>query len=369
MDRSWMKADRLGPVYDVKYDDFSRPRQFINKKDVYLSPLIEDLKLLWDKGVDDAYSGERFKMRAMLFSTINDFPAYGNLAGYSLKFGKKTVYLGHHKFLKPNHHYRRLHKAFNKEQEFEIAPKPLTGDEVYQREEHLSVVFGKNKDGTIERNIWKKRSTVSLLPCTSLRKGPGSYHENVQPTLSIFNKCGRPSGKLQDYWVLDKERESAHMHVLINCDEVKPYLELFMQYHRINEEDASGLIHEQFPSWLKEYVNDKRNGTSIPYVKALALGPNPKATSWHIYFLNGYKFHTEERSRGKKTTNCGVHVKGITNGGEDNFYDIIQCILQLEYHGSSNNISLFYYAGFNPTNNSGTRVDKEYNIVDIKMNK
>ncbi|CAI8616562.1 unnamed protein product [Vicia faba] len=60
-----------------------------------------------------------------------------------------------------------------------------------------------------------------------------------------------------------------------------------MQYHCINEEDASGLIHKQFPSWLKEYVNDEINGTPSPYVKALALGPNHKATPWHIYFVNG----------------------------------------------------------------------------------
>ncbi|XP_050909027.1 uncharacterized protein LOC127122783 [Lathyrus oleraceus] len=49
-----------------------------------------------------------------------------------LEFGKKTVYLGHHKFLKPNHPSSRFQKAFNREQEFEIALKPLTGDEVYQ---------------------------------------------------------------------------------------------------------------------------------------------------------------------------------------------------------------------------------------------
>ena len=65
----------------------SGPRQPGNDIDVYLSPLIDDLRLLWDEGVevDDAYSGEKFKMRAMLFCTINDFPAYGNLAEYSVK--------------------------------------------------------------------------------------------------------------------------------------------------------------------------------------------------------------------------------------------------------------------------------------------
>ena len=55
----------------------SGPRQPGNDIDVYLSPLIDDLRLLWNEGVevDDAYSGEKFKMRAMLFCTINDFAA------------------------------------------------------------------------------------------------------------------------------------------------------------------------------------------------------------------------------------------------------------------------------------------------------
>ncbi|XP_058731844.1 uncharacterized protein LOC131603526 isoform X1 [Vicia villosa] len=211
--------------------------------------------------------------------------------------------------------------------------------------------------------------TFSLFPSTSLRNDPRPDHENSQPTLSVFSKCGRPSGKSRDYWVIDKEWKSAHVHILINCDEVKPYLELFMQYHSINEDDASGIIHEQFPSWLKDYVNDERNGTTSPHLKALALGPSPKATSWNIYFVNGYKFHTQEWSHGKKTTNCGVYVKGLTNGGENDFYGIIQRILQLEYHGFSNKIALFYCDWFDPTNNSGTKVITEYNIVDIKMNK
>ena len=65
----------------------SCPKQLGNDIDVYLSPLIEDLRLLWEEGVDvdDAYTGDNFKLRAMLFCTINDFPAYGNLSGYSVK--------------------------------------------------------------------------------------------------------------------------------------------------------------------------------------------------------------------------------------------------------------------------------------------
>ena len=86
-----------------------------NDIDVYLTPLIEDLKQLWEEGVDvwDANVQQTFRLRTMVFCTINDFPAYGNLSGYSvkghhacpicekntsfiqLKHGKKTVYTRH----------------------------------------------------------------------------------------------------------------------------------------------------------------------------------------------------------------------------------------------------------------------------------
>jgi len=65
----------------------SGPKQPGNDSDVYLSPLIEDLKLMWDQGVEvfDGFANETFKLHAMLFCTIDDFPAYGNLLGYSVK--------------------------------------------------------------------------------------------------------------------------------------------------------------------------------------------------------------------------------------------------------------------------------------------
>ena len=73
----------------------SGPRQPGNDIDVYLSPLVEDLRKLWDEGVVvfDAFCKETFEMRAMLFCTINDFPAYGNLSGYSVKGHKSMSYL------------------------------------------------------------------------------------------------------------------------------------------------------------------------------------------------------------------------------------------------------------------------------------
>nr|XP_004492006.1 uncharacterized protein LOC101504571 [Cicer arietinum] len=161
----------------------SGPKQPGNNIDVYLSPLIEDLRMLWE-GVDvfDGYSREYFMMRAMLFCTINDFPAYGNLCGYSvkghkacpiceegtcyqqLKHGRKVVYVGHQKFLKSNHPYRKLRKSFNGDQEHEISQKALTGEQVYQRVKDINVIFGKNQKQTSEKNIWKKKSVLFDLP-------------------------------------------------------------------------------------------------------------------------------------------------------------------------------------------------------------
>ena len=82
----------------------SGPQQPGNDIDVYLQPLIEDLQTLWEVGVEayDAYENEYFNLRVVLLWTINDFPAYGNLAYYDvetpkcrLKHNGKNVYIGH----------------------------------------------------------------------------------------------------------------------------------------------------------------------------------------------------------------------------------------------------------------------------------
>ncbi|XP_016468630.1 uncharacterized protein LOC107791134 [Nicotiana tabacum] len=53
--------------------------------DLYLQPLIDELKQLWVDGVEnyDSYKKQNFQMRAALMWTINDFPAYGMLSGWS----------------------------------------------------------------------------------------------------------------------------------------------------------------------------------------------------------------------------------------------------------------------------------------------
>ena len=94
-----------------------------NNIDVYLQPLIQELRELWHDGVQtlDSSKNEMFKMRAALMWTISDFPGLGTLSGWNthtslafptcnfdtnscrLKRGRKWCFMGHRRFLERGH--------------------------------------------------------------------------------------------------------------------------------------------------------------------------------------------------------------------------------------------------------------------------
>ncbi|XP_076886075.1 uncharacterized protein LOC143535814 [Bidens hawaiensis] len=165
------------------------PKQPGNDIDVYLLPLIDDLKTLWNLGVNvyDAYTEQYFNLRAMIFCTISDFPAYGNLSGYStkgykacpvcekhtssvrLRNCKKVVYMGHRRFLPEDHVYRKKKNEFNGCTEHETARKQFNA---YDQVKNINTVWGKRtRDGNgagagagTGVGIWKKKSIFWDLP-------------------------------------------------------------------------------------------------------------------------------------------------------------------------------------------------------------
>ncbi|XP_071704067.1 uncharacterized protein [Rutidosis leptorrhynchoides] len=159
------------------------PKQPGNDIDVYLASLIDDLQTLWNPGVAvyDAYKKETFNLRSMIFCTISDFPAYGNLSGYStkgakacplceddtssrwLKKSRKMVFMGHQKSLERHHPYRRKKYLFDGTIENGRARSPLDGEMTFSRVENVNVVFGKTNKSR-EKGIWKKRSIFWRLP-------------------------------------------------------------------------------------------------------------------------------------------------------------------------------------------------------------
>ncbi|GJR32411.1 hypothetical protein Tco_1108643 [Tanacetum coccineum] len=152
-----------------------------NDIDVYLRSLIDDMIDLWEKDVEiyDAYKKERFQLFAMIFCTINDFPAYGNLLGYGTKGEKacpicennthsqwltnyrKTIYIGHWRSLDRFHPYRRKKKLVDGSVEDRSMVEPMDGFVVFSQVANLDITFGK-KVKAPPKCIWKK-SLLGLL--------------------------------------------------------------------------------------------------------------------------------------------------------------------------------------------------------------
>ncbi|KAG8483202.1 hypothetical protein CXB51_022201 [Gossypium anomalum] len=133
-----------------------------NDIDIYLQPLIEELKQLWS-GVEtyDVLRKENFNLRAALLWTINDFPTYANLSGWSTKGryacpccaaqtcskwlynGKKFSYMGHRRWLDENHKFRFQKTLFDGTEEYRGAPKQTVGSEILFMLKDINFSYGK----------------------------------------------------------------------------------------------------------------------------------------------------------------------------------------------------------------------------------
>ena len=100
--------------------------------DVFLRPLVDELKKLWDEGVvvRDAASKTSFWMWVVLLMTVNDFPARSSLFGWSgqgylaclscndasrLKWiTSKIFFVGHRQWLPISHRMRNNKKSYGK---------------------------------------------------------------------------------------------------------------------------------------------------------------------------------------------------------------------------------------------------------------
>ncbi|KAF7126990.1 hypothetical protein RHSIM_Rhsim11G0013600 [Rhododendron simsii] len=172
-----------------------------NDIDVYLQPLIEELKELWTEGVltFDASTQQMFRMRAtVLMGTINDFPALAILYGWStkgalacpscnvetqslwLKNFWKYCYMGHRRFLDQGHNFRKDVLSFDGT--IETRPRPLhfSRADIFKQVQFIQNNFGKGEESgraapkkrrvhvdeeisanTMEQGVdhnWKKRS-------------------------------------------------------------------------------------------------------------------------------------------------------------------------------------------------------------------
>ncbi|XP_058726059.1 uncharacterized protein LOC131597373 [Vicia villosa] len=158
------------------------PKSPGNDIDVYLQPLIEELKESWESGIEtyDSSMNQTFQMRAALLWTISDYPAYAMLSRWStkgklacaccnyntnslyLKHSHKMCYMDHRTFLPRTHSRRDDVKSFNGEEEHRTAPSMLNGAEILELLKDFNNEFGKKKKKKVD-GPWKKSIVETLL--------------------------------------------------------------------------------------------------------------------------------------------------------------------------------------------------------------
>ncbi|KAL9691497.1 hypothetical protein QQ045_011921 [Rhodiola kirilowii] len=276
----------------------SGPRQPRNDIDVYLAALIEDLKLLWNEGVQtfDASRQEYFNMRAMLMCTINDFPAYGNLSG-------------------------RKKAAFNGETEHGIEPRPASGDEILQKIQNITNRFGKPNART-EGTPWKKRSIRGVLS--------PKVRSAIQRLCAIFSSL---SAKVVDSSELDKLQDQivvtlcqlemffpprffdVMVHLTLHfVREIRILRPVHMRWMYPFERAAPKHIKECIPKKIRAVVAKRTYSAnseeeSDDLVKWLLSGPTPTVYSWNAYDINGFCFHTKAQDDQTVVQNSVLEIR------------------------------------------------------------
>ncbi|XP_074290910.1 uncharacterized protein LOC141617636 [Silene latifolia] len=199
--RTMSVAHSTWPVVLINYNlppwMFMKPEYFMlsllipgpegpgNNIDVYLQPLVEELKDLWTVGVQtyDKSKDETFTLHAALAWTISDFPGYSMFSGWKtkgkfacpscnhetdscyLKHSRKMCYVGGRRFLDLEHSWRRNKRLFNGKVELRLPPKPLTGCDVLDEVSGFVNSFGKKqKKPKNNDSPWKKKSIFFDLP-------------------------------------------------------------------------------------------------------------------------------------------------------------------------------------------------------------
>ncbi|KAI5335864.1 hypothetical protein L3X38_025998 [Prunus dulcis] len=191
--------------------------------DVYLRPLVDELKDLWTNGVRtyDKSTGKMLTLRAAVMWTVNDFPAYAMVSGWSTK--------GHVLWLPWDHEWREKDKEFDGNTERRLRPREWSGDEIVEQLNRLDFApFGKtvNRTRPSTHMNWTHKPMFFELPYWSklkLRHNLDVMHveKNVLDTLvgTILDIEGKTKDTIKAR--LDLERMGIRRGLWMNRDSDK----------------------------------------------------------------------------------------------------------------------------------------------------
>lgn len=270
--------------------------------DVYLRPLMDELKLLWDSGVQtwDAFKKQNFNMRASVMWTVNDFPAYGMLSGWSthgklacpycmdkmnadfLPHSKKPSWFDCHRcFLPEDHPFRKQRFNFTKGKEDHNEPPPrLSGDDMFEAVSRLPEnLWGKKYakhqiQGFGVKHKWTKKSIFWELPywkTNLIRHNLDVMHIEKNVFDNIFNT-------VMDFKAT-KDTAKSRLDMAEICK--RPGLELFEQNGKTVKPKAQYVLNKDQKllvlNWLKNlklpdgYASNIGNSVNIEEAKMQGL--------------------------------------------------------------------------------------------------
>ncbi|XP_074347485.1 uncharacterized protein LOC141686344 [Apium graveolens] len=364
------------------------PNDPVNSIDVYLQPLVEELKELWDVGVNtfDTATNQNFVLRASVLWIISDFPGYAMLSGWSTK-GYLACPICNYKILSTYLKHSRK------------APAVLSGRMIKRLLDGYQNTFGKVKGKrkvSCDLNPWNKKSIFFQLPYwseNSIRHNLNVMHIEKNIYDSILGTLLNISGKTKDhvnarldlqemgdnesssvnelgtrihetseypilsgrnqkgkaYQLSDDVWTAAHILFNYNDKEVEALIEqhrsLFDVNAKLNKYKRARTHTDEVCEWFKTEIRKKLNVSRE--IASLAIGPKRVARRFRGYVVNGYRFHTKSRDKKCIIQNSGVYLTALTTSfaslkdqkpttGEVTYYGSIEKIFEVDYWGCLN---------------------------------
>ncbi|KAL0361377.1 UNVERIFIED_CONTAM: hypothetical protein Sradi_3822200 [Sesamum radiatum] len=328
--------------------------------DVYLQPLIDELNILWNVGVEtyDVSKKQNFQMKAALMWTISDFPAYGMLSGWSTHGKTKDNVKArldlqdickrrnlelkemNGKYLKPKASYtlskdeRAIVLKWIKDLRLPDGYASNLGRSVnlddfsmYGMKSHDCHVFMEKllpiafRD-LLPESVWNALTELSLFfrdlcSIVLLESNVKTLEENIIVTLCKLEKIFPPS------FFDSMEHLPIHLAYEARCGGPIQYRWMYPFERRYDAEKyaelpdltpkALGVMRDkEFASWFFNYVENPTNGVTETDIRLFSRGFSSIVKRWNGYFVNGYRFHTLEYGETNSTMNSGVCISGVT---------------------------------------------------------
>ncbi|XP_063941318.1 uncharacterized protein LOC135149522 [Daucus carota subsp. sativus] len=175
-------------------------------------------------------------------------------------------------------------------------------------------------------------------------------------TAGIRKDAGKLSGPLSVVImksIEEKERDEAHLHVLLNNPEVHPYIVMHKEHleeiYRGKKKSVHWLLREHnrlFADWFEQKVSSEmmKNPQDISdTIRWLAGKPSFSVFTYEAYLVDGVRYFTKDRDHVRVVQNSGVSLVAktvqVSSAKDKNpvesdmtFYGVILEIWELDYH-------------------------------------